>query len=170
LRRVIYLGSFSKTLAPNLRVGFIASRLDVTQAVADQKMLVGKTSPELNERVVYRVLTEGHYRRHVERLRARLDGVRDKAARMLERVGMRLFIAPGAGMFLWADTGVDADALSAAGHEAGFLLTPGSLFSPHQSPSRWMRFNVANCADPALAAFLASYLDGVERRGTGTGP
>ncbi|WP_027795557.1 aminotransferase-like domain-containing protein [Paraburkholderia acidipaludis] len=174
LRRVIYLGSFSKTLAPNLRVGFIASRLDVTQAVTDQKMLVGMTSPELNERVVYRVLTEGHYRRHVERLRARLDGVRDKAARMLERAGMRLFVAPGAGMFLWADTGVDADALSAAGHEAGFLLAPGSLFSPHQSPTTWMRFNVANCGDPALSAFLASYLDGVARRGagtsTGTGP
>ncbi|WP_322014469.1 PLP-dependent aminotransferase family protein [Paraburkholderia sp. J12] len=170
LRRVIYLGSFSKTLAPNLRVGFIASGLGVTQAVSDQKMLVGMTSPELNERVLYRVLTEGHYRRHVERLRARLDTVRDKAARMLERAGLRLFAAPGAGMFLWADTGVDADALTAAGHEAGFLLTPGSLFSPHQSPTTWMRFNVANCGDPALPAFLANYLDGVARRGTGTGP
>ncbi|MEX3951941.1 PLP-dependent aminotransferase family protein [Paraburkholderia sp. EG287B] len=167
LRRVIYLGSFSKTLAPNLRVGYIASALDVTQAVADQKMLVGMTSPELNERVLYRVLTEGHYRRHVERLRGRLDGVRDKAARMLERAGLRLFAAPGAGMFLWADAGVDADALTAAGHEAGFLLTPGSLFSPHQSPTTWMRFNIANCGDPALPAFLADYLEGVARRGGG---
>nr|WP_233862683.1 PLP-dependent aminotransferase family protein [Paraburkholderia adhaesiva] len=164
LRRVIYLGSFSKTLAPNLRVGFIASALDVTQAVSDQKMLVAMTTPELNERVLYRILSEGHYRRHVERLRARLDGVRDKAARMLERTGMRLFTAPGAGMFLWADTGVSADALTAAGHEAGFLLTPGSLFSPHQSPTTWMRFNIANCADPALASFLAGYLDRVGRR------
>ncbi|TAM07499.1 MAG: PLP-dependent aminotransferase family protein [Paraburkholderia sp.] len=169
LRRVIYLGSFSKTLAPNLRVGFIAAARDVVQAVSDQKMLVGMTSPELNERVLYRVLTEGHYRRHVERLRARLDGVRDKAARMLERTGMRLFTAPGAGMFLWADTGVCADALTAAGHEAGFLLTPGSLFSPHQSPTTWMRFNVANCGDPALSSFLTNYLDRVARRGTAAG-
>jgi len=169
LRRVIYLGSFSKTLAPNLRVGFIAAARDVAQAVSDQKMLVGMTSPELNERVLYRVLTEGHYRRHVERLRARLDGVRDKAARMLERAGLRLFTAPGAGMFLWADTGVSADALTAAGHEAGFLLTPGTLFSPHQSPTTWMRFNIANCGDPALAAFLTNYLDGVERRAINAG-
>ena len=164
LRRVIYLGSFSKTLAPNLRVGFVAAARDVVQAVADQKMLVGMTSPELNERVVYRVLTEGHYRRHVERLRGRLDGVRDKAARMLERAGLKLFHTPGAGMFLWADAGVDADALTAAGHEAGFLLAPGGLFSPHQSPTTWLRFNIANCADPALATFLARYLDGVARR------
>ena len=164
LRRVIYLGSFTKTLAPNLRVGFIAAARDVVQAVSDQKMLVGMTSPELNERVVYRVLTEGHYRRHVERLRGRLDGVRDKTARMLERAGLKLFQTPGAGMFLWADAGVDADALTAAGHEAGFLLAPGSLFSPHQSPTTWLRFNVANCGDPALATFLAQYLDGVARR------
>jgi DNA-binding transcriptional MocR family regulator len=164
LKRVIYLGSFSKTLAANLRVGFIACAPEVAKAVTDQKMLVGMTSPELNERVLYKILTEGHYRRHVERLRARLDGVRDKAARMLEKTGLKLFQTPGAGMFLWADTGVDSDMLTAAGHEAGFLLTPGSLFSPQQSPSSWTRFNVANCGDPALPAFLCRYLDGVARR------
>jgi DNA-binding transcriptional MocR family regulator len=164
LKRVIYLGSFSKTLAANLRVGFIACAPEVAKAVTDQKMLVGMTSPELNERVLYKILTEGHYRRHVERLRARLDGVRDKAARMLEKTGLKLFHTPGAGMFLWADTGVDSDMLAAAGHEAGFLLTPGSLFSPQQSPSSWTRFNVANCGDPALPAFLCRYLDGVSRR------
>ncbi|MGF6756926.1 PLP-dependent aminotransferase family protein [Paraburkholderia sp. GAS334] len=164
LRRVIYLGSFSKTLAANLRVGFIACAPAVANAITDQKMLVGMTSPELNERVLYKILTEGHYRRHVERLRARLDGVRDKAVRMLEKAGMKVFFAPGAGMFLWADTGVDADVFAAAGHEEGFLLTPGSLFSPNQSPTTWMRFNVANCTDPALSVFLCRYLDSVARR------
>jgi DNA-binding transcriptional MocR family regulator len=159
LKRVIYLGSFSKTLTGNLRVGFVACSPDVAQALADQKLLVGMTTPELNERLLYKVLTEGHYRRHVERLRARLDGVRDKAARMLEASGVRLFTMPAAGMFLWADMGVDADVLAAAGQEAGFLLAPGSLFSPHQSPTTWMRFNVANCGDPALPGFLAGYLD-----------
>lgn len=164
LRRVIFLGSFSKTLAANLRVGYIACAPELAKALTDQKMLVGMTTPELNERVLYKVLTEGHYRRHVERLRARLDGVRDKTARMLERTGMRLFTMPVAGMFLWADTGVDSDALAAAAHEEGFLLTPGSLFSPQQSPSTWTRFNVANCGDPALPAFLGRYLDSVNRR------
>ncbi|MDE1182837.1 PLP-dependent aminotransferase family protein [Paraburkholderia sp.] len=165
LKRVIFLGSYSKTLAPNLRVGFIASSPDVTQGLTDQKMLVGMTSPELNERVLYKVLTEGHYRRHVERLRARLDSVRDRATRMLEATGLTLFSTPDAGMFLWADTGVDSNALAVAGHEEGFLLTPGSLFSPQQSPTTWTRFNVANCGDPALPAFLGGYLEAVARRG-----
>ncbi|MFM0035193.1 PLP-dependent aminotransferase family protein [Paraburkholderia strydomiana] len=164
LKRVIYLGSFSKTLAPNLRVGFIACAPEVATAVSNQKMLVGMTSPELNERVLYKILTEGHYRRHVERLRARLDGVREKSARMLEKTGMKLFLTPAAGMFLWVDTGVDAGSLAAAGHEGGFLLTPGSLFSPQQSPTTWMRFNIANCGDPELATFLCRYLDSVARR------
>ena len=163
LKRVIFLGSFSKTLAPNLRVGYVAARRKWRTPSADQKMLVGMTSPELNERVLYKVLTEGHYRRHVERLRARLDGVREKPSRMLEKIGCKLFLMPSAGMFLWADTGVDSEALAAAGHEAGFLLTPGSLFSPHQSPSTWMRFNIANCGDPGLPAMLCRYLGRASR-------
>jgi DNA-binding transcriptional MocR family regulator len=164
LKRVIFLGSFSKTLAANLRVGYIAAAPEVAKALADQKMLVGMTSPELNERVVYKVLTEGHYRRHVERLRTRLDGVREKTARMLEKTGLRLYATPSAGMFLWADAGVDSDGLAAAGHEAGFLLTPGSLFSPHQSPTTWMRFNIANCGDPALPELLSNCLEKASRR------
>lgn len=164
LKRVIYLGSFSKTLSPNLRVGFAACGLEVAKALTDQKVLVGMTTPELNERVLYKVLTEGHYRRHVERLRTRLDGVRDKTGRMLEKAGLTLFTMPAAGMFLWANTGVDSDALAAAAHERGFLLTPGSLFSPQQSPTTWMRFNVANCGDPALPAVLGDYLESVARR------
>jgi len=161
LKRVISLNSYSKTLAPNLRVGYVAAAPEVANAIADQKMLVGMTSPELNERVLYKVLTDGHYRRHVERLRAKLDGVREKTVRMLEKVGYKPYLVPSAGMFLWADTGVDSEGLAAAGHEAGFLLTPGSLFSPHQLPSTWMRFNIANCADPGLPAMLAGYSDRV---------
>jgi len=85
--------------------------------------------------------------------------VREKAARMLEKVGYRLYSMPSAGMFLWADTGLDSEGLAAAGHEAGFLLTPGSLFSPQQSPSTMMRFNIANCGDPGLPAMLTDYAD-----------
>jgi DNA-binding transcriptional MocR family regulator len=159
LKRVIFLNSFSKTLAPNLRVGYIACAPEVANAIADQKMLVGMTSPELNERVLYKVLTDGHYRRHVERLRVKLDGVREKTVRMFEKVGYKPYLVPAAGMFLWADTGVDSEGLAAFGHEAGFLLTPGSLFSPHQLPSTWMRFNIANCGDPGLPAMLTEYAD-----------
>ncbi|MGI4815102.1 MAG: PLP-dependent aminotransferase family protein [Janthinobacterium lividum] len=158
LRRVIYLGSFSKTLAANLRVAYAACAPGIAKMLADQKILLTLTTPETNERLVYKVLTEGHYRRHVERLRQRLDTVREPTARLLQRLGLKLFCEPPAGMFLWADAGVDTAALTVRAHEENFLLAPGSLFSPHQSPSTWMRFNIANCGDPALEAFLAKNL------------
>ncbi|KAF1051971.1 MAG: 2-aminoadipate transaminase [Burkholderia gladioli] len=59
LKRVIYLGSFSKTLAANLRVGYVAGSPEIANALTDQKMLAGMATPELNERVLYKVLTEG---------------------------------------------------------------------------------------------------------------
>lgn len=159
LRRVIYLGSFSKTLAANLRVGFIAAHSELAASLTDSKLLAGLASPEINERVLYKVLTEGHYRKHVERVRNRLDRARDDTRRTIERLGLTLFPGQHAGMYLWADTGRDTNAIATAGHEEGYLFAPGSLFSPSQMPSGWMRFNVASSQDPDMLAFLARQLD-----------
>lgn len=159
LRRVIYLGSFSKTLAANLRVGFIACHPEVAKALTDTKLLVGLATPEVNERVLYKVLTEGHYRKHVERMRGQLDRARDDTRRRLERLGLRMFSSQSAGMYLWADTGSDTNTIAAAGHEHGYLFAPGSLFSPAQMPSGWMRFNVATSSDPGMLRFLAGQLE-----------
>lgn len=158
LKRVLYLGSFSKTLAANLRVGYVACAPELAKALADQKMLADMTTPEINERVVFKILTEGHYRRHVERLRSRLDAVRERATHALEKAGLRLFAPAAAGMFVWADAGIDTASLAAAAHEEGYLLAPGSLFSPQQTPSTWLRMNVANCGDPGMLEFLARQL------------
>ena len=57
-------------LAASLRVGYVAAHPDILQKLADLKMLAGLTSPELGERVIHRVLMEGQYRRHAERVRA----------------------------------------------------------------------------------------------------
>ncbi|CAG9178548.1 PLP-dependent aminotransferase family protein [Cupriavidus respiraculi] len=159
LRRVIYMGSFSKTLAANLRVGFVAASPELVSSLTDAKLLAGLSTPEINERVLYKVLTEGHYRKHVERVRGRLDRARDETRRALEDLGLALFPGQHAGMYLWADTGRDTNAIATAGHEEGYLFAPGSLFSPSQLPSGWMRFNVACSQDPAMLDFLARQLD-----------
>ncbi len=159
LRRVIYLGSFSKTLAANLRVGFLAASPELAVTLTDSKLLTGMATPEINERVLYKVLTEGHYRKHVERVRTRLDRARDDTRRALEDLGLRMFPVQSAGMYLWADTGRDTNAIATAGHEEGYLFAPGSLFSPSQLPSGWMRFNVASSSDPGMLRFLAGQLD-----------
>lgn len=154
LNRVIYLGGFSKTLAANLRVGFIATSPEMAQRLSDRKMLTTLTTTDLGERVVYKILFEGHYRKHVDRLRGKLDGIRDKTIKQLERAGVAIDIAPPAGMFVWADTGRDTNVLAEKALEEGYLLAPGSLFSPSQLPSTRMRINVANMGDAGMLRFL----------------
>ena len=154
LNRVIYLGGFSKTLAANLRVGFIATSPDMAQRLSDRKMLTTLTTSDLGERVVYKILSEGHYRKHVDRLRSKLDGIRDKTIKQLERTGVTIDIAAPAGMFVWADTGRDTNVLAEKALEEGYLLAPGSLFSPSQLPSTRMRINVANMGDAGVLRFL----------------
>lgn len=154
LQRVIYLGGFSKTLAASLRVGFIATSPDLAVRLADRKMLAALTTPEIGERVVYKILSEGHYRKHVDRLRVKLDGIRDKSVRQLERIGMRVDIQTTAGMFVWADAGCDTNVLAEAGMAQGILVAPGCLFSPSQLPSTRTRINISALSDPGILKFF----------------
>lgn len=155
LARVLYCGGFSKTLAPNLRVGFLAGAPARIEPLIEHKLLSSLATPELNERVVCKVLADGRYARHVERVRARLDGLRDKTIRALERHGFRVAHAPRGGSFLWADAGGDTNRIAAAAQAAGIVAAPGSLFSPSQGPSTFMRFNIATSQRADVLALLA---------------
>ena len=72
-------------MAGGLRVGFIACAPELAQRLTDQKMLATLTTSEVSERVVHAVLSEGHYRKHLDRLRGKLDAARDRTLRELER-------------------------------------------------------------------------------------
>lgn len=154
LQRVIYLGGFSKLLAANLRVGFIATTPELASRLADRKMLATLTSTEIGERVVYKILSEGHYRKYIERVRSKLDPVRLSTAKRLEGIGIKVNTFTPSGMFLWVDTGCDTNALAEAALEQGILLAPGSMFSPDQQSSTRMRINVAAMTDPLVWKFL----------------
>ncbi len=158
LKRVVYVSGFSKTLAATLRVGYISCAGELAEQLANLKLLTGLTTPEVTERIVARVLAEGSYRRHLDRLRGKLDAARDRTARALERMGARLFAQPEAGMFLWVDCGRDTNAIAAAGAQQDILCAPGSLFSPSQLPSTWMRVSAATSLNPAAMKFLAHAL------------
>ena len=154
LQRVIYLGGFSKSMAANLRVGFIAASREWAQRLADRKMLATLTSSDIGERIACKILSEGAYRKHVDRIRARLDTIRARTVRQMERVGLTVDVAPPAGMFVWVDTGLDTNVLAERALAEGLLLAPGCLFSPSQLPSSRMRLNVAAMQDPLIWQFL----------------
>ncbi len=142
LNRVILVSGYSKMLAASLRVGYLAANPDILQKLADLKMLAGLTSPELGERVVHRVLMEGQYRRHIERVRLRVDEARQRCLKGLQKLGLTIRHEPQAGMFVWADCGRDSEVLARAAADQGMLLAPGTLFSPSQGPSTMLRFSV----------------------------
>ncbi|MEZ5651890.1 MAG: PLP-dependent aminotransferase family protein [Burkholderiaceae bacterium] len=160
LRRVIYLGGFSKSLAANLRVGFVATTADRARELTDLKMLQGLTSPELGERVVYRALSEGHYRRHLHRLQNRLEQARGALVQALEALDMPVFVVPRGGMFVYARSALPARALAERMMDHGYLMAPGDLFMPDGEHSQWSRFNVATSLEPAMLNCLRSALAG----------
>src|SRR5699024_10332594 len=96
LKRVTYLGGFSKSPAAHLRAGFIATSPEWAQRLCDRKMLATLTTSDIGERVVYKVLSEGLYRKHADRLRGRLDAVRARTVRQMEKAGLKIEAAPPA--------------------------------------------------------------------------
>jgi DNA-binding transcriptional MocR family regulator len=158
LQRVIYLSSFSKMLAPSMRVGYIAAKPQFIEDLMLHKLLSAWTTSELMERVVLHALTEGSYRRHCQRVRARLDALREPTFQRIEALGFKLMGRPSAGFLGWFETGVDTNQLAAAALDAGYLFAPGALFSPSQTPGCWLRMNITTCDDPGMQAWLVRAL------------
>ena len=156
INRVVYINSYSKTISPNIRVGYVLANPELVEELAQLKMLSGLTSPELGERLVYGALTEGRWRRHLKSIRDRLASAQQTVAQRLVDAGFELFCESKAGMYLWARHPDFADSaeLSIRASEAGIMLGPGHLFLADMRPTDWLRFNVAFCLDERVFAFL----------------
>ncbi|MFZ1606935.1 MAG: PLP-dependent aminotransferase family protein [Rhodoferax sp.] len=163
LNRVVYISSFSKTISPNIRVGYLAANPDLLEDLAQLKMISGLTSSEFNERLAYGALIDGRWRKHIKGLRERLARAHELTAAGLLKIGFELFCEPKAGVFLWARHPdiPNATELAYKGGEHDILLGPGALFTLDSSlaPSPWTRFNVAFCEDPSVFAFLQAQRD-----------
>ncbi|RDE19489.1 PLP-dependent aminotransferase family protein [Motiliproteus coralliicola] len=151
LNRVIYVSSFSKTISASVRVGYLACHPDLAQELVDLKLLTQLTSCETSERLIHQILSEGHYRKSMMRLRSRLERAREQTIGPLESLGMGLYAEPEYGFFLWTrlPSGCEWNAAELAHRalESEMMLAPGNIFSPQQSISPWLRFNAAFCAD-----------------------
>ena len=102
LRRVIRVGSFSKTLSPVLRVGSICASNTLIPELLRIKMLAGLTTSEINERAVYHAISARPYKRMIERLVAQLEQGRERTIERLAQVGMLPIARPRGGMFVSA--------------------------------------------------------------------
>ena len=157
LQRVVYVSSFSKTISPNIRVGYLAAPPELLEDLAQLKMISGLTSSEFSERLAYGALVDGRWRKHLRGLRERLAQTHQRVALQLENAGFEMFTEPKAGMFLWArhPSMPNATELAYKAAEQDILLGPGHLFTTDLQPSPWFRFNVAFTDTPPVMAFLA---------------
>ena len=110
--------------------------------------------------LVFSVLRDGSYRKHVEGLRLKLSRAMTTTITRLKGVGVVPWIEPEAGMFIWGrlPDGLDAAELAKQALQEGIMLAPGNAFSLSQSASGYLRFNVAQCGDERLFAFLRTAL------------
>lgn len=161
LQRVVYIGSYSKTISPNLRVGYLLARGELIEDLAQLKMISGLTSSDIAERLTFGVVTDGRWRKHLKSLREKLAAAHRKTEKNLTSLGFELFHEPGAGMYLWARHPdlPDGAVLSKEATPEGIMLGPGQLFLLEPHPTGWLRFNVAFSDDERIWRFLSHRID-----------
>ena len=129
---VIYLGSFSKTLVPGLRLGFIASPAPLYGKLLQAKQAADLHTPIFNQRIVHEIVKDGFLKEHVPHVRARYALLRDAMQAALVRhlpPGCH-YVVPKGGMFFWLTlpAGIDAMALLPEAVKRGVAFVPGSAF------------------------------------------
>jgi 2-aminoadipate transaminase len=129
---VLYLGSFSKVLAPGLRLGYVVAPPALFPKLLQAKQAADLHTPVFNQHVVYEVVKDGFLAAHVPTIRARYAAQRDAMRAALERhlpPGCR-WVLPQGGMFFWVELpeGLDATALLPLAVERGVAYVPGAAF------------------------------------------
>jgi len=155
LKRVLYVGTFSKTLSFQLRVGYLAAGLEDAAALADLKMVTITGTSEPGEQLVAEVMKSGRYLRHLRRLRSRIEAAHDEARTTYAEFGVTL---PGStGLYLWLPLPDDLDEIQVVRQAAasGIFMAAGGVFAanPDGRPPA-TRVNVAYACDPRFLTFL----------------
>lgn len=130
--RVIYLGTFSKTLFPAIRLGYMVVPPDAVTAFLAGRTLMDCLSPSLEQAVLADFLIEGHFARHLRRMRtlyaARQESLLEAATTHLEGLVQIEPAETGTHVVGWLRDGVDDRAASEAAFKAGVDVAPLSRY------------------------------------------
>ena len=149
---VIYMSTFSKTLAPGLRLGWIVAPKSVIQRCVQVKQGMDLHTSTFVQMVAYEAAKDGFLQQHVRRIRQVYKERRDVMIAAMEREfpqGIR-WTTPQGGLFLWVTLPLqmDSTALLAKAIEQKVAYVPGAAFFPESGDQNHFRLNFSN-AQPA---------------------
>jgi 2-aminoadipate transaminase len=155
----VYLGSFSKVLAPGLRLGYVVAPKALGQKLLQAKQAADLHTSGFNQRVVFEVIKDGFLREHVPTIRARYRAQRDAMRAALEAhlpAGCRWRVPVG-GMFFWVELpeGVDAVALLPKAVERGMAYVPGAAFFAEAPKLNTLRLSFVTVAPAEIERGIA---------------
>jgi len=130
---VLFAGSFSKVLFPSLRLGYLVTPADLVERVAAAISITNRHAPLLEQAVLRDFIAEGHFGRHVrrmrevyaERLSVLLACARERLSGLLEISGVEAGLQTAG----WLCGGIDGEAAARAAAERGVEVSPLQRYS-----------------------------------------
>jgi len=145
---VLYASTFSKTIAPGLRLGWVAAPAEIFSRLLILKQASDLHTSSFDQRVAFAFLTGNDQSIHLSRIRGAYGerfGVMDAALKQEMLAGYR-WTKPEGGMFLWLTGPAELDGLKlleqAIKHQVAFV--PGRDFFPAEGGSNYLRLNFSN--------------------------
>ena len=161
----IYLGSFSKVLAPGLRLGFMVAPASIFPKLLQAKQAADLHSPGFNQRLVAEVMKDGFLDRHVPTIRALYKSQRDAmlAAMQREMPEGVTWNTPAGGMFLWArlPEGMNAIELLPQAVERNVAFVPGWAFYADQADARTLRLSFVTASVAQINTGIAALAEAI---------
>lgn len=169
---VLHLGTFSKTVAPGLRIGWLAAPAPVIARLVVAKQFLDLNTGALPQLALIELMARGHYDRHLARVRTVYAERRAAMLAGLRPAAPHLEVAPSSrgGLYLWCRlaAGCHARVLAAAAAREGVALLAGEAFYPPgmaagEDGQDQIRLSFAGNAPATIAAGLSRLLPVLER-------
>ncbi|CAM3650527.1 PLP-dependent aminotransferase family protein [Paracidovorax anthurii] len=165
----IYLGSFSKVLAPGLRLGFVVAPRAIYPKLLQAKQAADLHTPGFNQRMVAEVMKGGFLDRHVPTIRALYKQQRDAMLAALEGEMQGLGVTwnrPDGGMFLWVrlPEGMSALDLLPEAVERNVAFVPGAAFYAENADARTLRLSFVTSSAQQIQTGIAALAAAIRAR------